>query len=104
MGNWTMYLLENSSNNKTYLGVTTDMERRVKQHNGKGGAKYTRAFKGNGEWILKANVTDLTESKAKSHESIIKKIKKSYKKGQTPLDRRIELMRYIVGEDNVNIF
>ena len=100
-----MYLLENNSNNKTYLGITTDMDKRLKKHNGllSGGAKYTRAFKGDGEWILKATVTNLTSSLAKSYESTIKKIKKPYKKGQTPLDRRIELMMHIAGENNVNI-
>lgn len=46
------YLIINSSNFKTYIGSTNNLERRLKQHNKiiKGGAKYTTAFKGTGQW------------------------------------------------------
>jgi predicted GIY-YIG superfamily endonuclease len=46
------YLIINSANFKTYIGSTNNLERRLKQHNKiiKGGAKYTTAFKGNGQW------------------------------------------------------
>ncbi len=41
---WFVYLLK-CSNDSLYCGVTTDINKRLKQHNGilKGGAKYTRA-------------------------------------------------------------
>ena len=41
--NWYVYLLR-CSDNSLYAGITTDIERRIKQHNqcNKTGAKYTR--------------------------------------------------------------
>ena len=52
MNNYIVYLLKNSCNNFTYLGITNNSNRRIRQHNGiiKGGAKYTRMKKNNGEW------------------------------------------------------
>lgn len=46
MTTWYVYILE-CSNNSLYTGITTDLERRLKQHNGDlpGGAKYTRAHR-----------------------------------------------------------
>jgi len=41
--NWYVYILE-CADSSLYTGVTTDLERRVSEHNdGKKGAKYTRA-------------------------------------------------------------
>lgn len=43
---WVVYMLR-CSDNSLYTGVTTNIERRVKEHNGEGakgrGAKYTKA-------------------------------------------------------------
>jgi len=41
---WCMYVLL-CNDNSFYCGITTNLERRLKQHNGeiKGGAKYTRS-------------------------------------------------------------
>ena len=42
-GNWFVYMLQ-CSDDSLYTGVTTDLERRLKEHNeGPLGAKYTRA-------------------------------------------------------------
>lgn len=43
-GTWWVYLLE-CADGKLYAGITTDLERRVAQHNGlrRGGARCTRA-------------------------------------------------------------
>ncbi|MDG0978219.1 MAG: GIY-YIG nuclease family protein [Halieaceae bacterium] len=40
---WVVYIL-NCADGSLYTGVTTDMERRLRQHNGEivGGARYTR--------------------------------------------------------------
>ena len=42
---WTVYVLVAAAGDRTYVGVTTDLERRLAQHNGErpGGAKATRA-------------------------------------------------------------
>jgi len=45
-----IYLLKNDKSNKTYVGCTNNLERRIKQHNSiiSGGAKYTSQT--NGGW------------------------------------------------------
>jgi len=49
--NWIVYLLASSA--RTYVGITTDLRRRLAQHNGTrpGGAKSTR---GGGPWRVAA--------------------------------------------------
>ena len=97
---FTLYLLKNTRNKYTYLGVTNNSEKRIKQHNGKikGGAKYTRAFKRKGEWIYHLKITKLTKSEAYSMESLTKHAaKKNYKnkkteKGKTLLERKVNLL------------
>jgi len=90
MNNWSIYLLENTDNKRTYIGVTTDIDRRLRQHNGElvGGAKYTRSHKGQGEWVLQKIITDLTKSEACSLE---KRLKLKQGKGDSPLERRLYL-------------
>ena len=53
---YIVYLLTNTNNNYTYLGITNNSIKRLRQHNGeiKGGAKYTqnnRPWKSN-SWII----------------------------------------------------
>ena len=47
---YIIYLILNNKNALTYVGITNNPERRIRQHNGeiKGGAKYTSLKKGNG--------------------------------------------------------
>jgi predicted GIY-YIG superfamily endonuclease len=49
MPNYIIYVLTNTKNNNTYIGITNNQARRIRQHNGeiKGGAKYTR----NSKWF-----------------------------------------------------
>ena len=99
---WFLYLLENNDNKRTYLGVTTDYTRRVRQHNGelKGGARYTNSFKGNGEWILKLFVKDLDKKEALSKERSIKNLRHKAK-GKTPYEKRIYAIKQIIPEENI---
>ena len=48
---WVVYLLWSEIGQRTYVGVTVDMDRRLEEHNGvrRGGAKATRA---NRPWTL----------------------------------------------------
>jgi putative endonuclease len=43
--NWWVYVLQSRGGQRTYVGVTTDTERRLAEHNGErpGGARSTRA-------------------------------------------------------------
>ena len=56
-----------------YIGITTDSERRVQQHNGqlKGGAKATRA---NRPWKLVYTERAKTRGEAQRRESALKKL------------------------------
>ena len=42
---WFVYVLSSESRRRTYVGITTDLDRRLAQHNGElpGGARSTRA-------------------------------------------------------------
>ena len=103
--NWSLYLLENSDNKRTYLGVTVDINRRMRQHNGElvGGAKYTTANMGEGLWLLKTIVNNLTKSEALSFERTIKN-KRKYGKGSTPLDKRNYLIDLVIKDRIIEFF
>ena len=45
-----VYVLENSADRSWYVGFTTDVERRVQEHNEGSGARHTR--KAPGQWQL----------------------------------------------------
>ena len=102
MDNWSLYLLENTDNKYTYLGVTVNIQRRIRQHNGElvGGAKYTSNHKSNGIWILKTLVNDLTKSEALSYERIIKN-KRRKGKGKTPLEKRNYLINLVIKDKEI---
>ena len=90
MENYIVYLLINTSNNYTYLGITNNSERRLKQHNGElsGGAKYTRNFKQDGVWKYYLQISNLSKSQSLSIERSIKNIRK-YAVGSSSLDKRL---------------
>ena len=88
MNSYNLYLLENTENTKTYLGITNNLERRIRQHNRElaGGAKYRTAFKGNGIWKYHLYISNLTKSESLSIERSVKNTKKGLK--GTPIERR----------------
>lgn len=94
---YILYLIINKSNNCTYIGITNNPERRIRQHNGelKGGAKYTTFKKGNGKWEYYGFILGLYKHIALSIE---KKVhihsRKTY--GKTPLEKRLNCINNIL--------
>tara|TARA_B100000674_G_C37595133_1_gene802648 strand:- start:476 stop:718 length:243 start_codon:yes stop_codon:yes gene_type:complete len=58
--------------NKTYVGYTQNLEKRLFQHNNNKGAKSTKGYK----WIIIYRKKFMTKSKALSYEFKLKKDKK----------------------------
>lgn len=87
---YCVYLLVHTTHNRTYVGITNNLKRRLRQHNGeiKGGAKYTTAFKSDGAWKVYLTIPNLTKSQSLSYERSIKN-KRKKAKGKTPLDKRL---------------
>ena len=79
---YVVYLLYNDKNNFTYIGITNNIQRRLRQHNKiiKGGARYTSSKKGEGEWYYYLHITNLNKSQALSLEKTIKNKCFSYRK------------------------
>ena len=75
--NWLIYLLE-CGNDSFYCGITNNLERRLKQHNGeiKGGAKYTRSYL---PCKLVYKEASASRSEASQREAVIKKMSKDEK-------------------------
>jgi len=97
MNNYCVYLLVNTSNKYTYLGITNNSIRRIRQHNGiiKGGARYTNAKKGDGEWNYYLKIHNLTKSEALSMERTAKNLRRR-SKGNTPLEKRLDVLLPLV--------
>ena len=72
--NWQLYLLLSSDSKRTYVGVTTNLERRLQQHNGllPGGAKTTRSGR---PWrLLRSRGGYPDRSTAQSAEACLKQL------------------------------
>lgn len=99
--NYRIYLLIHSCCNLTYIGITNNLTRRLRQHNSEisGGARYTTNNKKNGEWICYGYIDNVAKRKALSLE---KKIKiKSRKMKGTPLEKRLKSINTLL-ENNEN--
>jgi putative endonuclease len=74
---WLVYILR-SVHGRLYTGVTTDVARRLRQHNGyiAGGAKATRADR---PWRIAYAEAVGTKSEALKREALIKKLSKKGK-------------------------
>ena len=99
---WNLYLLENSYNKKTYLGVSTNVVRRIRQHNNEisGGARYTKINKEEGLWFPKVIVNDLSKNQALSFERTIKNMRRSGR-GKTLFEKRLYLIKNICKNYNI---
>jgi putative endonuclease len=100
---YIVYLLINSANNYTYVGITNNPQRRIRQHNGElvGGARYTHNFKKDGEWIFYGKIENLTKHIALSLEKRIQ-IKSRKVSGKTPLERRLTAINFILSDPIYN--
>lgn len=89
-----LYLLYHPNKNRTYLGITNNMKRRWRQHNGeiKGGAKSTSALLKFGDWIPVCISPMENKSMALSYERKIKNMRKKAK-GNHVISKRIYLMK-----------
>ena len=99
MPEWTCYVIGSRKNHRTYVGVTVDLARRLRQHRGiiKGGAKATR---GDATWEYVAHVTGFGEdgSRAMSFEWHLKRASRKAK-GSTPRDRRLSAAVEMLASD-----
>jgi putative endonuclease len=72
---WTVYALVSEASGNTYVGVTTDLGRRLAQHNGErpGGARATR---GGRPWVLGASWGPYPErGRAQAVEHAVKRLR-----------------------------
>ena len=72
---WTVYILR-CQGKSLYTGITTNLNRRIMEHNAGKGAKYTRAHS---PCELIWSQDGLSESEAKKEEARIKKLTKKEK-------------------------
>ena len=72
---WRVYVLSSERLQRTYVGITTDLDRRLAQHNGEktGGARATRAGR---PWIVATTYGPYeTRSEATRIERRVKKLR-----------------------------
>jgi len=98
MTDYVVYVLINTLHNRTYVGITNNPTRRLRQHNGElvGGAKYTTSNKGLGEWKFYGFIRNLGKIQSLSIEKRIK-IKSRKLKG-SPIDKRLQAINLILSE------
>ena len=75
---WWVYILQSSKTGLTYTGVTTDFQRRLRQHNGEiaGGARSTRRGQ---PWVALHLEGPVTRGEAHQREYAIKRLPRSRK-------------------------
>jgi putative endonuclease len=100
---WTLYLLYHAEANRTYLGVTTNVERRLRQHRGEivGGARYTariQATHPTSVWQLVATLSPFP------NQSEVTRWERLLKLKTRGLKQRLEAMRAIAEGRHPNEF
>lgn len=93
---YCVYLLTHETKNRTYVGITNNLKRRIRQHNGeiKGGARSTTALLKYGKWSIHMTIPNLTKWDALSKEKIIhNKSRKGWKRGENALERRLRIIK-----------
>lgn len=89
-----LYLLYHPNKNRTYLGISNNLRRRWRQHNGeiKGGARATTALLNYGNWIPVCISPMEDKRTALSFERKIKNMRRKGK-GNHVISKRIYLMK-----------
>jgi len=82
VGNWIVYIVE-CADGTLYTGITTDLERRVGEHNAGKGARYTRSRR---PVAVRYRELQLDRSRASTREAQIKAMSRAAK--QELIDRR----------------
>jgi len=104
MTSYIVYLLVNSVNNCTYIGITNNKERRIRQHNGElvGGARYTTKLNNKGIWKyygwLESIEDELIINRALSLEMKVK-IRSRKSKSKLPLEKRLDAINSLLEEN-----
>jgi len=102
---YIIYILVHNISNKTYVGITNNPIRRLRQHNCeiKGGAKYTTNNKNEGVWSYYGTLSCNENMDKKIALSIEKKIKiYSRKQKGTPIEKRMKAINIILcNYDNI---
>lgn len=93
---YLVYLLQHQNLNRTYLGITNNLSRRIRQHNGeiKGGARATKIFLKQGFWYPIGVIYCQDKRQALSRERTLKNLHKKGK-GDTALDKRLYLINQL---------
>ena len=90
---YIVYLLENTTNNRTYLGITNNSIRRLREHNRElpGVSNYTTSFKKDGVWKYHVKIDNLTKCDALTIERTATNKRKGVK-GETPVKKRLNVL------------
>jgi len=87
MDNWFVYIIR-SANNSLYTGITTNIERRLQEHQGKDN-KGAKALKGKGPLKMVWHTTAKDRSQASKLEYNIKQLSKADKERLVTGDDRL---------------
>ena len=98
MSTWNCYLLTTLDEKRTYVGITPDLDRRLRQHNGElaGGAKATHGH----EWKRAAHVRGFPDHRAAlQFEWRWKQLSRPPRQTGTPLERRLRGLQVLMALD-----
>ena len=97
MSKWSVYIIR-CANNALYTGITTDIERRLKEHRGKNG-KGAKALKGKGPLQMVWHTSVENRSVASKLEYQIKQLNKPSKE---QLINSPAPLKYLEGKINIS--